>query len=637
MTATSLDLDDATDLRECFRSFVPTSRPRLLLWSIDNIVTELGRPYNHFEYPHFGAPGGPDDAFDSGSVREIVLQMGSRLGKTFFGQRATIYNGTQLRLPQIFGSTKEELSSQVVKRTYSMLRQVKSFRRHLIKQERLQNQHLIEFDGCNVFVGWARSAATFADKDVYRAHGNEIDDWQHLTTSKDGDPLDQFLERAKNHWSERKVILESIPKIKGKSRVEHRRLKGWNCELYVPCPHCQRKQVLEFGGKDSDYGLKYESTDGTLVAWYECRFCHGKIENHHRAGMMRRGVWVPEGCSVVDGPTPDTTSDTYRWRGWANADWVTGTPRHNNETASYRLASFYALAVNWQDIAEAWISATNKPQKLRNVVNQWFAETWELRKARSEPDTIRTRLATEYRRGELPAWAECVTIGVDRQRADGGFVVYVVLAHGSGRSHVVDWGSHATLDEFNSKVRTRAWYSVDGKTPRYAVATAIDSGWNPTETYRFCLENEACVPIKGAVINTGETYSWTALAHSKYETGDLELFLVNTEVTESDLQQRMDELVPEDVGSLSLCAEAAADDEFILQLTNAVLTDKVDQKGNSRLLWVKRDEAAPNDIRDAIRYGITIYEAISDEQADATEGSTTVRTDARPDGRSWVE
>lgn len=637
MLDVSLDLDDASDFRSAWAAMTPTKRPRLLLWSIENVVTELGRPYNHYDYPHFGAPGGPDDAFDDHRVREIILQMGSRLGKTFFGQRATIYNGTQLRLQQIFGSTKEELASQVVKRTYSMLRQVPKFRRKLVKPERLQNQHLIEFEGCNVFVGWARSAATFADKDCYRAHGNEIDDWQHLTTSKDGDPIDQFMERMKNHWGERKIVLESIPKIRGKSRVETRRLKGWNCEYYVPCPHCQRKQILEFGGPDTPFGVKFSRDNGELKAWYECKFCHQRIENHHRASVMRKGVWVPEGCEVVDGETPDTTSPDYKWKGWASASWVRGTPRHNNEIASYRLASLAALAVSWNDIAEVWLNACGKAQKLRNVVNQWFAETWEIRKSRSEPDELRKRIATVYRRGDVPEWATELTIGVDRQRADGGFCVAVAVAHGpEGMAHLVDWDSFPDLDTFREKFQLRAWHKADGDKPLYAVVTAVDSGWNPTETYRFCLENDNTVAVKGGVVGTGETYAWTDLKQSKHETEDLALLLVNTEVTESDLQSRLDEKSSGEPGCLTICQDAAKDDDFIEQITNAVLTDKLDSKGDSRLLWVKKEESYPNDIRDAIRYAITVHEAWEDDEDEAT-GTSKVNVEFRPDGRSWID
>jgi len=46
--------------------------------------------------------------------------------------------------------------------------------------------------------------------------------------------------------------------------------------------------------------------------------------------------------------------------------------------------------------------------------------------------------------------------------------------------------------------------------------------------------------------------------------------------------------------------------EFIGELCNATMADKVDQRGNAKLLWVKKNEADPNDFRDATRYGLAL-------------------------------
>jgi hypothetical protein len=46
----------------------------------------MGHPYDHFAYPHLGAPGGPLDAIDCRQYLEIWLQWGTRLGKSFVGQ-----------------------------------------------------------------------------------------------------------------------------------------------------------------------------------------------------------------------------------------------------------------------------------------------------------------------------------------------------------------------------------------------------------------------------------------------------------------------------------------------------------------------------------------------------------------------
>lgn len=639
---TVLELTDTTDFRESWTACEPTTRERSLPWAERHIVNENGQLYNHHAYPHLGAPGGPFDAFDDYNVREIVLQWASRLGKTFFGQCCSIYNGTKLRLPQIFGGPKEELVSQIVQRTYRMIRQVPELRSKLVKPERMQNQHLVEFWGCNMFVGWARSAATFADKDCSAGHAAELDDWDHLTTSKDGDPADQFTERFKNHWSDRKVVYESIPKIRGRSRIEARRLRGWACEFYCPCPHCQGYQRIEFGDKSTEHGVKWEIVNGTLTAWYQCVHCMSRIENHQRAAMFRRGVWCPDGCQVLDRAALDidTRHPDYKWSGWKNAPWITGTPTRNNEIASYRLESLVALSLSWNDCASQFLGCKNQPQRLRNFRNQWLAQTWEIRRSRSEPDEIAKRVATEYPHRVVPEWAEFLSIGADRQRADGGYVVFVVIAHGPDEMvHVVDSGTADSLDQMWQSVGRRPYYKPDGGEPLYVVPCAADSGWDAPGTYAFCQDERHpnCVPCKGG--NTsGETvaYKWTDLKDSGYETDGMSLLLVSTNFTETALQHRLDTGTPNTPGGLGVYSDAAKDMDFIAQLSNAVLADKLDKRGEPVLLWVKKDEATPNDLRDAIRYGIAVAEAWrNDGSLDGTRQK--IRLEKRPDGREWAD
>lgn len=642
----SLELDDASDLWECMSAMAPTERPRVLLWAEEHIVTDLNKPYDHNRFPHIGAPGGPLDAFDDHNVREIVLQWGSRLGKTFVGQVFTIYNGTQLRLPQMFGGTNEKLALQVVQRTYKMLRQVPRLNRALVKQERMQAAHLIEFWGCSVYVGWSRSAATFADKDCFRGHANEYDDWTHLTTSKDGDPGDQYQERFKNHWGDRKVLFESIPKVRGKSRIEAKRLAGWNCEFQVPCPHCRTYQQIDIGDRDTDFGLKFEVDQGVMVdAWYQCCHCHERIENHHRPAMMRRGVWVPDGCGVDHAAAyeVDVRSPDYQWRGWSKAHWITGNPSRDNEIASYRLASYSSLAVSWHDCATAYITSKDKPQKFRNFWNQWHGHTWEMRRSKSMPEVIAERCAIDLHAGIVPPWASFLTLTIDRQKADGGFCPWVVMAHHETDeiAHVIDYDTSETLE----KAWEAAWgkpYSMrEAGLPLYIEPVAIDSGWSPKQTYEFCQDeaHPQCVPCKGSATKSAdEPYKWTDLDESKHDTEGLSLLLVNTGYTETALQAMLDDGIPGEPNSLSLCIRAAKDMDFIGQLTNMTLSDKVGQDGEPVLLWVKKDESTPNDYRDCVRYGLALAQAFRDQRdaesgADAPSGKVNVTK--RSDGRDW--
>ena len=356
---------------------------------------------------------------------------------------------------------------------------------------------------------------------------------------------------------------------------------------------------------------------------------------------MRRGVWVPEGCAVVDGVTPDSSSESYRWNGWGKAEWVSGTPRNNNEIASYKLASFVSLSVNWNDIAEAWLSAQSKPQRLRNIVNQWFAETWQIRRSRSEPEDIAKRITTDYQRGVVPEWAEFLSLGVDRQRSDGSFVVYVLVANGpEGMAHVVDYGTSNTLDEMWDSIGRRPHYRPDASEPLYVGPCAVDSGWDAPGTYAFCRheKHENCVPCKvGNTSDESVGFKWTDLKDSGHETDGLSLLLVSTNYTETDLQHRLDSCVPCSANGLGIFSEASKDVDFIAQITNAALSDKLDSRGEPVLMWVKKDDATPNDYRDALRYSLAVAEAWRTIDGEAGTIRQDVKSEQRPDGRNWID
>jgi hypothetical protein len=100
-----------------------------------------------------------------------------------------------------------------------------------------------------------------------------------------------------------------------------------------------------------------------------------------------------------------------------------------------------------------------------------------------------------------------------------------------------------------------------------------------------------------------------------------------------------------DEESLSLCAGAETDIEFLEQLCNGTLADKMDGRGNAKLFWEKKDQNVANDFRDAVRYGIALANAYVEQNGGFpprsnvyTKAKTVVNEGTRrPDGRAWNE
>jgi hypothetical protein len=100
---------------------------------------------------------------------------------------------------------------------------------------------------------------------------------------------------------------------------------------------------------------------------------------------------------------------------------------------------------------------------------------------------------------------------------------------------------------------------------------------------------------------------------------------------------------------LTLCVDATRDIEFLTEICNGTLGDKFDNRGNAKLMWVKKDDGIPNDWRDCIRYGLALGQLIvesgdiplestpSKAVQEEKENSAFVRTpDAEGRSGGWI-
>ncbi len=613
-TGSFRDVGDTRDFRECFRAFEPVPRQKLRDWARENIITDQGRAYDDAAYPHHAAPGGPMDAFDDFSVRTISLQWATRLGKTFFGQCTTLYTVDVEPAPQMFASSSEKLAKEVSERTQEMIRRCRQLKAKLKRKK--QRQDLIEFIRSKIYIAWARSASTLADKNIKRGHGGEIDKWEQRSTSKEADPLKLFTDRFKDYQSSRKVILESTPTVMGRSRIERLLLAGTYCRYHVPCRHCKRYQVLEMGNGQG-HGLRWSRTahgkhDSDLArttAHYVCRHCGGRAENHDRRWMMRRGVWAPQGCGIRDEVALAIAEgrQAYVWRGWQKAEWITGTPLRDGVDASYQLSTLYALSVDWGDIAKEWIDSQGKPQHLRNFINQWLGECWELTEKKQTWKQLGERIIVATPPGIIPAGFALVTAGIDKQ---SDHYKYVFDAWGAGRaSHTVAYGRCETMAELREVLLDATFSFADqGAKPLRPKMALIDCGFKPAEVYHFVREcrRKRCriLPCRGSSIRL-DTFIQKKKLGPKTSAPGQRIVYVDTESTQDWIDGQLHTLKPGDPGATSLfSAPVDEHQDFLEQLLNDAPIAELDDKNKMHESWTRVDPDVPNDYRDAKRYAL---------------------------------
>ena len=556
-----------------------------------------GMPFSLSAFPHVD---GVLEAFDNKAIRRIVLQWGTRLGKTTACcSLVSKVGATNPRNMMFASSTKESAGRVVSSRIYPILEATRGIGDQLPPESR-RSKFDIRLRDCRIYVGWSGSETSLADVGAWFGVANEIDKWDG-SASDEADSLKLFINRFKG-FPDHKIIFESTPTIKGRSRIEKLMQESNQHRRYVPCPHCGEYQILRKGDVDSPGGFRWErpksgKSDPDVAfatAYYECEKCKGRIENHHRTQMLRAGVWVPDGCTIDSG-------GTIHGRAY----------KHGCDSVGFGpLPSWYALTETWGSFPRAWINAQKRPRDLQDVVNSYMAETWERTRSKSTPEQVAERLAGACARGIVPDGARYLTCTVDRQAADGGFVKWVVLAHGAEeRSWLVDYGIDDSLPAMWGPIVGRQYSPQSGSKSLPVALSCIDSGWATKETYDFCNANLAVFACKGSSGDMAGKPFKLAEVESGEHKGQM-LFTVNTDFWETELQSRLDERLPGEPGSLTLCTDACRDMELMGELCNAMLTDKVDARGNAKLLWVKKEENDPNDFRDATRYGLALANLI---------------------------
>lgn len=588
----------------------PRPKVRTLDWAIAHARNEFGEHYSHSVYPHIGAPGGPFDSLDCSQYFTIWLQWASRLGKTFLAQVAALKLAHTNPCPMMFASVDEKLATEVTARTYKMLELCRPLRDNLLPKNR-RRQNFVDLRDCRMSIAWSRSVSTLADKPVKFGHANEVDKWEQTSTSTEADPLKLFTDRFKQ-FPIYKRIIESTPAMKQTSRVERGRLGSTNCTYWVPCPHCGKYQTLTMDN------LIWNKLDGKsdkalalTTARYICHHCKGAIYDNHRGQMMRSGVWIPEGCGCDDDWAKDCARawkepDAPHWNGWKDSPWITGAPLRDGRDAGYQLSSLYALARTWGEIAEEWVGSQRNPQNLRNFVNQWLAQTWEIASRKETWEKIGERLADQGApRGIVPAWASLLTSAIDRQGRDGGKFPWIVLAWGPGhRCHVVSYGEEDTLEQVESKVIKVSYPHADGGRPLPVSYALCDSGYRPDGVYEFCVrmigQGFEVWPAKGSNTSLNSDYSWSELGKNTSMPG-MRIVMVDTIRSQLWLESRIFDTSEPRTTTIH-AGSVGEHQDFLEQLLNDAPVDQLDSHNNARESWQRIDKSLPNDYRDVWRY-----------------------------------
>lgn len=353
-------------------------------------------------------------------------------------------------------------------------------------------------NGKQLFIHGGKAARNYREKSVDVVIYDELAAFDS-DIEKEGSPTtlgDKRLEGS----TFGKSIRGSTPKIRGECQIEKAASESeYYFRFRVPCPHCGSEQILEWGGNDCNFGIKWDNTlkgieAKAATAFYLCRAGACVIKQHElndagRVHSAHQGRWVCDNTGVY----------TRNGIDFYAADGVpTGTPSN----ITFHVWTAYSPFTTWARIVEDFLKAKGDASKLKTFVNTTLGETWE--------DETGEGLEWEqlYNRREVfpqvPDRAVALFGGIDTQddRYEGR-----VWAYGPGEeSWLVDrfilFGDPAG-EELKKKVeeRIRKHYTREDNSPIGVTRWTWDSGGHYTdEVYSMSkkLGIFTVIPTKGA-------------------------------------------------------------------------------------------------------------------------------------------
>ncbi|VVS95345.1 phage terminase large subunit family protein [Desulfoluna spongiiphila] len=406
-----------------------------------------------------------------------------------------------------------------------------------------------------------------------------LDDYDGFVQEAGGEgaPGDLLKKRTDAFGSKRKIYINSTPTVKDVSHIEKEYEESSQGEFHLPCPHCEEFQFLEFGGKDSDFGIKFMRNEANEVTevWYVCKHCQGRIEEHQKGKMMLQGVYVHR--------YPDRKKRGFKVNAlYSPLGWL-----------------------SWAQIMEEFVKAAHamkkgNPLPMKVWVNTRKAETFE--EAGDQPEWTELAARCEpYKIMTVPAGGMLVTAGVDTQ--DNRLAV-VVRAWGKEEENWLVY--HIEL--YGDPDLPEVWDQLDeilnydfcheSGADLKIVSMSIDTGGHKDEAVkRYCRKRAAqgVVAIKGANTKNKPIVNPPSLQDVDYKGKKIErgvqLWPVGTDTAKGIIYSRLNNKI--DPGKEAQPGyyhfPVGTSDEYFEQLTAEKLITKFN-KGFPIKEWIKTRE-----------------------------------------------
>ena len=319
------------------------------------------------------------------------------------------------------------------------------------------------FPGGRLTAVGANSPASLASRPIRIILCDEVNRYPP-SAGREGDPIKLGHKRSTTFWN-RKLLCGSTPTIKGRSRITAGFEASDQRFFFVPCPHCDVRQVLEWKN------VRWTGDDASTAAIH-CTGCGVGWTDAERNQAVSRGEWRA----------------TKPFRG----------------IAGFHICELYSPWSTIERVVAAFIEARGNPHLLKVWTNTVLGEDFEEAGEAPEWERLFER-REDVQAGLVPDGAVVLTAGIDNQAAPAR-LEWAVWAWGPGFERwLVDAGvipgDPAAVETWDAMaaVLDRDWPREEGGTLRIA-KVGVDTGGQHTQgvyTQLRRLRDGRLVPLKG--------------------------------------------------------------------------------------------------------------------------------------------
>lgn len=405
-------------------------------------------------------------------VEQVSVMKGAQGGFTEAGNNWTGYVIHKTPGPMLYVQpTVDAVKKYSRMRLAPMIEACKPLRERIRESRSRDSANTVfmkEFPGGVLTLAGSNSASALRSMPIRFLFLDECDAYP-LDVDNEGDPI-ELAEKRTTTFRNRKIFKISTPTLAGMSHIETSYKQGDMRQWTVPCPLCQRTQVLRWRFEDDEMpgGLRWKR--GSFdTAMYQCCHCLKLIPEFRKTWMNENGVWVP---SRLDG---DPKIRSYQWPslyspyGWPGS--------------------------SWPELAKKWEQGSKDPTKLKVFFNAELGLPYEDKAARAaEPHVLMERCEhylTVAPDGALiiPNDIALITLGADVQmnRIEWELVGWSKGEESYSLATGIVSGDTTTLVPFNELDRAllQAFRNVAGVELK-VMAGCIDANFNTQTVTTWC-------------------------------------------------------------------------------------------------------------------------------------------------------